>query len=406
MQKSLGQSLPHAASDFTTNEKWQTHTPSLEIMKSIKEIENLAGKRVLVRVDFNVPIENGKIIDDFRIKKALPTIEYLHKKGATVILITHLEVDGDEHASLKPVAVRLKKYLPTAAFIETPIFSDQTEQELSELKKGSIVLLENLRREKGEKDNAPSFARALSRYGDIFVNEAFSNSHRVHASMVGIAKHIPGYAGLQMLDEVKHLSKAFDPSHPFLFILGGAKFETKIPLVKKFLKNVDNCVIAGALMNDFFLAKGYEVGTSLVDKGNFQINTLLKHKNLILPSDVEVTKGSKHHVTKPSDVAADEMIVDIGPATVEMLKGLIEKAKFILWNGPLGKYETGFGGATEQILKAISKGKADSIIGGGDTVALVSKLKLEDKLGFVSTGGGATLDFLEKGTLPGIKALK
>ncbi len=375
-------------------------------MKSIKEIEDLKGKRVLVRVDFNLPMENGKIVDDFRIKKALPTIEYLHKKGATIILLAHLETAGDDKVSLKPIAVRLKKYLPTSHFIEMPIFSDETEKELAELKKGSIVLLENLRREKGEKDNAPSFARALSRYGDIYVNEAFSVSHRVHASIVGIAKHIPGYAGLQLQEEVKHLSKAFDPSHPFLFLLGGAKFETKIPLVKKFLKNADQCVIAGALMNDFFLAKGYTVGVSLVDKGNFQINTLLKHKNLILPPDVEVAKGSKHHVVKPDSVANDEAIVDIGPATIELLKGLIEKAKFILWNGPLGKYETGFGGATEQVLKLISKSKAESVIGGGDTVALVSKLKLEDKLGFVSTGGGATLDFLDKGTLPGIKALK
>jgi 3-phosphoglycerate kinase len=375
-------------------------------MKSIKEIDDLKGKRVLVRVDFNLPMEGGRIVDDFRIKKALPTIEYLHKKGATVILLAHLETGGDDKVSLKPVAVRLKKYLPETIFIETPIFSDQTEKELSEMKKGSIVLLENLRREKGEKDNAPSFARALSRYGDIYVNEAFSVSHRVHASIVGIAKHIPGYAGFQLLDEVKHLSKAFDPSHPFLFILGGAKFETKIPLIKKFLKNADQCVIAGALMNDFFVAKGYEVGTSLVDTGNFHIGTLLKHKNLVLPPDVEVAKGSKHHAVKPDSVAKDEMIVDIGPASIELLKGLIEKAKFILWNGPLGKYETGFGGATEQVLKLISKSKAESIIGGGDTVALVSKLKLEDKLGFVSTGGGATLDFLDKGTLPGIKALK
>jgi phosphoglycerate kinase len=373
-------------------------------MKSIKEIENLKGVKVLVRVDFNLPMKDGKIIDDFRIKKALPTIEYLHKKGAIVILISHIGREVTE--SLKPVAVRLKKYLPDAVFIETPILSDATEDHIAQLKKGDIVLLENLRREKGEKDNSPSFARALSRYGEIYVNEAFSVSHRADASIVGIAKHLPSYAGLQLVEEVKHLSKAFDPSHPFLFILGGAKFETKIPLVKKFLKNADNCVIAGALMNDFFLEKGYEVGTSLVDEGNFRLNTLMKHKNLILPPDVEVAKGTKHHIVKPDGVAKDEAIVDVGPKTIELLKDLVEKAKFILWNGPLGKYETGFGGATEDILKIISKSKAESVIGGGDTVALVSKLKLEDKLGFVSTGGGATLDFLDKGTLPGIKALK
>lgn len=374
-------------------------------MKSIKDIENLSGKRVLVRVDFNLPMKDGKILDDFRIKKALGTITYLQKKGAIVILLTHMENKSEVDGNLKPIAVRLKKYIPEVVFVETPIFSDETENILAGLKKGNIVLLQNLRREKGEKDNAPSFARALSRYGDLFVNEAFSVSHRTHASIVGITKHIEGYAGLNFLDEIKMLSKAFEPTHPFLFILGGAKFETKIPLIKKFLKHADNTVIAGAIANDFFRAKGYEVGVSLVESTNFNINTLLKNQNLILPVDVEVIKGNKHRFTKPSDVAKDENIVDAGPKTIELLKDLISKSKFILWNGPLGKYENGNSLATEQLLKLIAKSSAESIIGGGDTVALISKLKIEDSFGFVSTGGGATLEFLDKGTLAGIKAL-
>ena len=373
-------------------------------MKSIKEIENVSGKRILLRVDFNVPMKDGKIIDDFRIRKSLPTIEYLNKKGAIIILLSHLGEDGKE--SLAPVASRLKKYIPKVNFIKTPIFSDETEKVLKGLKKGDIVLLENLRREPVEKNNSPSFARALSRYGDIYVNEAFSVSHRVHASIVGITKYLAGYAGFQFENEIKNLSRAFNPEHPFLFILGGAKFETKIPLIKKFLRDADNVFISGALANDFFKAKGYEVGVSLVDNANFQIASLMKRKNLILPIDVEAVKDSKHRFIEPNKVEHDENIVDVGPKTVEMLKGLIEKSKFILWNGPLGKYESGFGGSTEQVLKIVSKSKAHSVIGGGDTVALISKLKLEDKLGFVSTGGGATLDFLAKGTLPGIKALK
>ena len=373
-------------------------------MKTIKDIENLSGKKVLLRLDLNVPMNDGKIIDDFRIKKSIPTIEYLHKKGAIVIILTHLGDDGKEN--LSPVAIRLKKYIPTLKFIDKPIFSDETEKSISELKKGDIVLLENIRHETGEKKNSPSFARALSRYGEIYVNDAFSVSHRPHASIIGITKYLPGYAGLQLSLEITNLSRAFSPLHPFLFILGGAKFETKIPLVKKFIREADIVFISGALANDFFKAKGYEIGLSLVDNGDFQIPALLKHKNLILPLDVNVTKNSKNLFVKAQEVSSDETIVDIGPQTIEMLKGYIEKAKFILWNGPLGKYEIGYGNATEEVLKLVSKSKAHSIIGGGDTVALVSKLKLEDKLGFVSTGGGATLDFLAKGTLPGIKALK
>lgn len=373
-------------------------------MKTIKDIENLSGKRILVRVDFNVPLAKGKVIDDFRIRKALPTITYLHKKGAIVILLAHLGEDGTE--SLKPVADVLKKLVPSVHFVDTSIFSDETELLLAGLKKGSIVLLENLRREVGEKKNAPSFARALSRFGEVFVNDAFSVSHRPHASIIGITKYLPGYAGLQLEDEVKNLSRAFKPEHPFLFILGGAKFETKIPLVKKFIRDADSVFIGGALANDFFKVKGYEVGVSLVEEGDFQIPSLVKHKNLILPPDVEVEKGKVHHFVKPSMVEKDEMIIDVGPESVELLKGLIAKAKFILWNGPLGKFGENAGNSTKSLLKLIAASSAESIIGGGDTVAYISKLKLEDKLGFVSTGGGATLDFLAKGTLPGIKVLK
>lgn len=373
-------------------------------MKSIKDLKNLSGKKVILRADFNVPIKNGVVLDDFRIKKVLPTILYLQQKGAKVIIISHLGEEGNE--TLLPVALKLKKCLKEFEFIGTQIFSNETEKKINDMKKGEIVLLENLRRETGEKKNSPSFARALSRYGEIYVNDAFSVSHREHASVVGITKYLPGYAGLQLLAEVENLSKVFTPAHPFLFILGGAKFETKIPLIKKYLRGADNIFIGGAIANDFFKARGYEVGVSLVGPTNFQIPLLMKAKNLILPIDVEVTKNSKNRFVNPSDVLPDENIVDVGPKTIENLKELINKAQFILWNGPLGKYENGFGGGTEEVLKIIAKSKAKSVIGGGDTTALITKLKIEDKLGFVSTGGGATLDFLSKGTLPGIRVLK
>jgi len=373
-------------------------------MKSIKDLKSLTGKKVILRVDLNVPIKNGVVLDDFRIKKVIPTILFLQKKGAKVIIISHLGEDGKD--SLLPVSIKIKKYIKEIDFIQTPIFSDETEKRINSLKNGEIVLLENLRSETGEKKNSPSFARALSRYGEIFVNDAFSVSHREHASIVGITKYLPGYAGFQFMIEIENLSKVFNPSHPFLFILGGAKFETKIPLIKKFLRSADNIFIGGAIANDFFKARGYEVGTSLVGPTNFQIPLLLKAKNLVLPIDVEVTKSSKNRFTNPSDILPEENIVDVGPKTIELLKDLVNKSEFILWNGPLGKYETGFGGATEEVLKIIAKSKAKSVIGGGDTAALISKLKIEDKLGFVSTGGGATLDFLSKGTLPGIRVLK
>jgi phosphoglycerate kinase len=373
-------------------------------MKSIKDLKVLKGKRVILRADLNVPTKDGKILDDFRIKKVLPTILFLQKNGAKVIILSHIGDDAKE--SLSIVANNIKKHLKEFTFITTPIFSDETEKKVNAIKNGEVILLENLRREDGEKKNSPSFARALSRYGEIYVNDAFSVSHREHASVVGITKYLPGYAGFQFMLEVENLSKVFNPTHPFLFILGGAKFETKIPLIKKFVRQADNIFISGAIANDFFRAKGYETGVSLVGTPNFQVPLLLKAKNLTLPVDVEVTKNSKNRFVKPSEVNIDENIVDVGPQTVLALKELINKAGFILWNGPLGKYENGFGGATEEVLKLIAKSKAKSVIGGGDTAAIITKLKIEDKFTFVSTGGGATLDFLSKGTLPGIRVLK
>lgn len=373
-------------------------------MRSIKEIKNLKGKKVLVRVDFNVPISGGKITDDFRIKKTLPTIEYLKKNGAKIVLIAHLGDSGAE--SLSIVADYLKKYIKNFQFINTPILSTETENSIKSISDGGVALLENLRKEEGEKKNSPSFARALSRNFDIYINEAFSVCHRAHASIVGLPKYLESYAGFQLEKEIKELSKSFNPKHLFLFILGGAKFETKIPLIKRFLRSSDNIFLAGAISNDFFLAKGYQVGESVVSKNIFDIPKLLKNQKIVLPIDVKVTSAGGIRNTKPEEVKNNESIIDIGTETIKNLKELIKKSKFVLWNGPLGLYENGHGGGTEEIIKFISKSKIDSVIGGGDTVAIISKIKYEDKLGFVSTGGGATLDFLTNGSLPGIKALK
>ncbi|MFA6257668.1 MAG: phosphoglycerate kinase [Candidatus Paceibacterota bacterium] len=347
-------------------------------MRSIKSIKNLPrlgkaglkGKRVILRVDFNVPIKNGKVEDDFRIKRALPTINFLLKKGAKIILITHLGKDGK--ASLEPVI----KYF----------FA------ISKIDPNKVTFFDNVRKFPGEMKNDPAFAKKLSTMGDIYVNDAFSVSHREHASLVMLPKYLPSFAGLEFEKEIENLSHTFKkPKHPFLFILGGAKFSTKMPLVKKYLKLADYVFVGGALAHDFLKAKGYKIGKSLISNDNYGITELLKNKKLILPTDF---------------VMKDGVIVDIGEETVKNLASLIKKSKLILWNGPLGRYEDGGAEATKKILKLVANAKAESIVGGGDTVALVDEMNMRNKFSFVSTGGGAMLDFLSNGTLPGIKALK
>jgi len=350
-------------------------------MRNIKQIKNLKGKIVLLRVDFNVPIKKGKVIDDFRIKASLPTIKLLIQKGANIILITHLGEDGT--ASLNPV---IKHFFA-----------------ISKVDKSRVVFYENIRKFPGETKNDKNFAKKLSEMGDIYVNEAFSVSHREHASIVTLPKYLPSFAGFQLEEEVKNLSHAFNKiKRPFLFILGGAKFSTKLPLIKKYLKLADYVFIGGALASDLMKAKGYEVGKSLVDTKNYNITEVLNNSKLILPTDF---------------VIKNKAIVDIGKESIKNLASLIKKSKLILWNGPLGKYEDGGAKATKEILKLVLKSKSQVIIGGGDIVSILSKLEPKNhpptgRAGkskanlFVSTGGGATLEFLANRTLPGIKALK
>ncbi len=370
-------------------------------MRSIKELKGIKGKRVLIRVDFNVPIENSKVTDDFRIQKALLSIKFLAKKGAKVILITHL---GKGEESLAPVASVLNQYIK-AKFVPE-VIGEQATKAVGDMKNGEVLLLENLRKDKGEQSANQIFALELAKLGDIYVNEAFPVSHREDASIVLLPKILPSYAGFQLEAEVEHLSQVFKkPKHPFLFILGGAKFSTKVPLVEKYLKLADNVFIGGALVNDVLESKGLEVGKSLVDNSVTISQNILKDKKLLLPVDVLVESGQFFQNRKSDEVRKDEVIIDIGVDSIKMLAPYIKKAKLILWNGPLGRYEGGGDKATKEILKMIARSKATSIIGGGDTVAVISELCMEKKFTFVSTGGGATLDFLAKGTLPGIEAL-
>ncbi|MDD4989389.1 MAG: phosphoglycerate kinase [Candidatus Pacebacteria bacterium] len=370
-------------------------------MKSIKEAGPLKGKRVLVRCDFNVPLSGDTITDDYRIQRTLPLLLYLQKEGAKVVLVSHIE---SEDKTLMPVFKYLREILPM--FIVYSIYDKSADNIFENLKEGSFVLLENVRRYEGEEKNDQKFAKDLSAFGEIYVNEAFSCSHRSHASIVGIPKYIPGFAGFLFEDEVKNLSKAFHPPHPFLFILAGAKFETKLPLVEKFLNLADNVFVGGALANDLFKAEGLEIGRSLISKGKLDLSSLLKNPKLILPSDVTVENGQKITVESPKSVSPQEKMVDAGPETDQVLKQKIKDAKFILWNGPLGQYEQGFKEPTFVLARAIAESAVETIVGGGDTLATIRELGLFDKFSFVSTGGGAMLEFLANETLPGIEALK
>lgn len=372
-------------------------------LPTVKDIKNLKGKRVVLRLDFNVPIKNGKIVETMRIDRAMPTVEYLVKKKARVIILSH--IGKDAASSLKPVV----QYLNTKMKVGfVPDFRSETAHAVVDgLPEGGIVVFENLRVDKREEDNDPEFAKYLSSFGDIYVNDAFAVSHRAHASVVGITKYLPSYSGFLIADEIKHLSLALNPKHPFLFILGGAKFDTKMPLMKKFLKIADHVLVGGVLANDFFHDIGLEVGKSVVDKYNFNLTSLLKKGKIILPSDVIVknVNNKKTSIKRIDEVSADESIVDVGLETINNLTPLIKKAKLIVWNGPLGYYEGGFDKGTIALLNAIAESKAISIIGGGDTAVIVEKLGIEKKLSFISTGGGATLDYLADGKLPGIDAI-
>ncbi|MBL7045452.1 MAG: phosphoglycerate kinase [Parcubacteria group bacterium] len=361
-------------------------------MKGLNEIGDIRGKRVVVRAGLNVPVKDGKVVNDFRIRKMLPTLEYLSNAGARVIVIGHIGREGKE--SMLPVCTELNKYLKVLFGVD----------EIGKIGDGDVVLLENLRQEVGEVENDEEFAKRLASLADIYVNDAFSASHREHASIVGVPKFLPSYAGLQFEQEIRELNKAREPQSPSLFIIGGAKFQTKVPLMEKFLNVYDTVFVGGAIVNDFFKAKGFEVGKSKISETATNLNVYLD--KVMLPSDVTVVNGGQQNEKKPEDVLAGDKIVDIGSKTLGELKKIISEARFILLNGPLGPYEDGFDFYTEEVVKSITESLAYSVVGGGDTIASIQKLNIEDKISFVSTGGGAMLQFLSEGTLPGIEALK
>jgi len=368
-------------------------------MKCITEAVDLKGKRVFVRGSLNEPVDDGVIRDDFRLKKMQPVITFLQNASARIILAGHLSGDPSDH-TLEPMA----KYFDVP-LIKNPL-SDAGRSEIDKLENGDVVMLENLRIYEGETTNDESFASDLATLTDIYVNENFSAAHREHASIVRLPTLLPSYMGIQFEQEYSYLSQALNPPLPSLIIIGGAKPETKLPLARHFLNAGSKVFVGGLSANEFFVARGYSVGTSVVSGKDLGVEELMDHPNLILPKDVHVLcEDGTTQVKLVTEVEDTERIVDVGPDTLVSIASIISESSFIVWNGPLGDSDRGFLKGSEHLVRLIADSNAQSIVGGGDTVAAVSSFGIEDRLTFVSTAGSAMVTFLATGTLPGIEAL-
>ena len=389
--------------------------------KTVKDID-LKGKKVFVRCDFNVPMdENQNITDNTRIKAALLTIKYLLEQNCKIILASHLGRPKGEvkpEYSLKPVAKELSKLLGKEVIMANDVIGEDATTKAENLKEGEILLLENVRFHKEETDNDPEFAKKLASMAEIFVNDAFGTAHRAHASTTGIADYIPGVSGFLIEKELKFLGNAVNnPERPFVAILGGAKVSDKIGVIDSLLDKVDTLMIGGGMAYTFFKAQGYNVGNSLceVEKTGLALEAMEKAKEkgvkLLLPIDTKIGKEFKPD-TESKTVAWTEIPddwegFDIGEKTIEMFKNELKNAKTVIWNGPLGLFEFDqFAIGTNEIAKTLAELDATTIIGGGDSAAAVEKAGLADKMTHISTGGGASLEFLEGKKLPGIECLQ
>ncbi|SMO65151.1 phosphoglycerate kinase [Melghirimyces algeriensis] len=386
---------------------------------SIQDVD-LKGKRVFCRVDFNVPLENGKITDDNRIQAALPTIRYLSEHGAKLILASHLgRPKGQvvEELRLNPVAERLSALLEKQVLKVDELVGEHVQKKVEQLREGDILLLENVRFHPGEEKNDPELARSFASLADLYVNDAFGAAHRAHASTAGIAEHLPAVAGFLMQRELETLGKALkSPERPFTAIIGGAKVKDKIGVIDHLLDKVDNLLIGGGLSYTFLKAKGFEIGTSLLEAEKVELAQSFMNKaeekgvNLVLPEDTVIAKEfSADAEAETVDVDAiprDQQGLDIGPKTRERFAQMIHASRLVIWNGPLGVFEfPRFAEGTFAVARAVADSKAFSVIGGGDSASAIKKSGLDDQVDHISTGGGASLELMEGKVLPGVAAL-
>ncbi|RAV02731.1 phosphoglycerate kinase [Paenibacillus sp. YN15] len=388
--------------------------------KSIRDVAELAGKRVFVRVDFNVPLENGVITDDTRIRETLPTIKYLIEKGAKVILASHMGRPKGEFVDsmrLTPAAVRLGELLGKPVAKADEAVGDAVKAQIAELKNGDVLVLENVRFYKGEEKNDAELAKQFAELADLFVNDAFGAAHRAHSSTAGIAQYLPAVSGLLMEKELDVLGKALsNPERPFTAIIGGAKVKDKIDVIDNLINLADNLILGGGLCFTFLKAQGYSIGASMLDEEKIELAKTFINKakdkgiNLLIPVDVVVAdKFDANAETKIVDVDAipDGWLgLDIGPKTSKLYADTIKNSKLVVWNGPMGVFEMeAFAAGTKAVGEACAETAGYTVIGGGDSAAAVEKFNLGSKMDHISTGGGASLEFMEGKALPGVVAL-
>ncbi|MFB9324968.1 phosphoglycerate kinase [Paenibacillus aurantiacus] len=387
--------------------------------KSVRDVE-LSGKRVFVRVDFNVPVENGAITDDKRIRETLPTINYLIENGAKVILASHMgRPQGQvvEELRLTAQAARLSELLGKPVTKANEAVGEEVKAQVAALNAGDVLLLENVRFYPGEEKNDAELAKQFAELADLFVNDAFGAAHRAHASTEGIAHHLPAVSGLLMERELDVLGKALNnPERPFTAIVGGSKVKDKIDVINKMIEIADNIIIGGGLSYTFFKAQGHEIGKSLVD--NSKLDLALEFiekakslgKNFLIPVDIVVaddfSKNANTQIVDIDGIPAEWEGIDIGPKTREIYADVIKNSKLVVWNGPMGVFEIEpFSHGTQAVARACAETSGYTVIGGGDSAAAAEKFHLADKMDFISTGGGASLEFMEGKALPGVVAL-
>ena len=389
-------------------------------LNTINEAD-LKGKRVLIRVDFNVPLKNGVVTDNTRIKAALPTVKYILEQGASLVVMSHFgRPKGQKNPdfSMAPIAKEFEKLLGRPVKLASDVIGPEVEAEVKALKPGEVLLLENVRFYKEEEGNDPEFAKTLASYGDIYCNDAFGTAHRAHASTEGVSHYLPSYAGFLIEKEVRFMAPLLEnPEKPFVAIIGGSKVSSKITVLESLVRTCDTIVIGGGMAYTFLNVLGNSIGKSLfepdyVDTAKaFLEKAKEKGVKVILPVDnvcaKEFSETAEPILVNSDNISDDLMGMDIGPKTVQLIVDAIKDAKSVVWNGPMGVFEfSAFAKGTEEVAKALAASNATTVVGGGDSVAAINKFGLADKISHVSTGGGASLEFLEGKTLPGIKALE